>query len=78
MAKVKEITKSISMKFGTFAFANSDLFACVSMTVEDGDDPMDVSRQVDQLLDQAVSETKAVLDEKDINFYKLPQKFPGK
>jgi len=75
MAKTTSITKSLSMKFNTFQYGNSDLFVSMTRELEEGDDPR---KEGDELAKQVIkefAETKAFLDEVDISFYKLPQSF---
>lgn len=73
MAKIKEITKSLSMKFATAQFANSDLFVCMKAELDDDDDVSVVSAELDTLLYKEFAESKAVLDGADISFFGLPQ-----
>lgn len=73
MAKIKEITKSLSMKFATASFANSDLFVCMKAELEDGDDASVVSAELDELLFREFADSKAILDGADVSFFGLPQ-----
>lgn len=75
MAKFESITKSLSMKFNTFQYGNSDLFVSVTAKLEEGDDPSEVGEMVSQQVLKEFTESKSILDECDISMYKLSQAF---
>ena len=73
MAKIKEITKSINIKFKTFDYSTADIFLSVKAELGDTDDAEEVSNHLTERLAALVFEDKAVWDEVDPQLYNKPR-----
>ena len=73
MAKIKEITKSINIKFKTFDFSSADIFMSVKAELDENDDFDEVSEHLTEKLSALAFEDKAVWDEVHPQLYNKPK-----